>query len=478
MSKQDLELGLLAALLHDISQYPMAHDLTENDPRFAHEGYIEEALTRRYGTESSLAHVIWRCWGIRISSVMRVLNAGPKSNFRYRLLNSVINGVLDCDKLDYLRRDSTHLGVNFGLAIDHERLMRNLTVVYGRATVDDGGDAHLQQVGLAEIGVSEKALVVAKALVNTRRDMFTQVYWQHTTRSLKAMLGFVVRDVLLRAEPESDGTLFWHRFRRFVFDHSTYYSSTASNEPVDQARDLDAITRGECEVLPELVEEDGSVSSLAGSKLHPGDDGMLTFLQEFSSAAGAEMVRAIRKRSLYQRIAVLSGARDPNTYKDLYDKFRMYRSSRWFSALEEERRKWQGGIIKTVLRRMRRDPSLAPSGFDCDAIEEAIARVEPLILVDVPIKALGRAATYIRFLREDYEGVHGRSDGFQPRFASFLIEKDETEFDVEVGKIRVLAHPAWRSLLVRCVRDREIFRIIKGEILSEADDDEFFKKAG
>jgi HD superfamily phosphohydrolase len=146
------------------------------------------------------------------------LEAGPKSNFRYRLLHSIINGVLDADKLDYLRRDSTHLGVNFGLAIDHERLTRYLTVVYGTATAAEG-DAHgAEEGGLAEIGVSEKALVVARTLVSTRRDMFTQVYWQHSTRALKAMLGFVVRDVLLRAEAEDQGNAFWSCFREFVFD--------------------------------------------------------------------------------------------------------------------------------------------------------------------------------------------------------------------------------------------------------------------
>jgi hypothetical protein len=236
------------------------------------------------------------------------------------------------------------------------------------------------------------------------------------------------------------------------------------------------MTEREYEVLPELVEEGEVPVSFAGSKLHPSDDSLLTFLHRFGSKVGKDMIGAIRKRKLYQRIAVLSGARDPATYKELYNKFRLYRSKRLFSALETERKEWQEKVVETILRRVRRDPHLLPAGLDCAFVEQTIKDVEPLILVDVPTKATNRAGTYIRFLREDHAGIHGRSGEFQPRFASFRVEKDETDFDIEVGKIRVLAHPSWRSLLIRCIKDRETFRVIRGETLSDSDDDEFFAR--
>ena len=49
-----------------------------------------------------------------------------------------------------------------------------------------------QLLGLAGLGVTEKALVVANSLWKVRQEMFTQVYWHHTVRSLKSMLGYRV----------------------------------------------------------------------------------------------------------------------------------------------------------------------------------------------------------------------------------------------------------------------------------------------
>jgi HD superfamily phosphohydrolase len=48
MSKKDIELGMLAALLHDLGQYPMAHDLTEISSKFAHEKFTEAVLQNTY----------------------------------------------------------------------------------------------------------------------------------------------------------------------------------------------------------------------------------------------------------------------------------------------------------------------------------------------------------------------------------------------------------------------------------------------
>ena len=70
----------------------------------------------------------------------------------------------------------------------------------------------MQIVGL---GVYEKALVVADSLVKTRKELFTQVYWHHTVRSLKAMLGFAIRNTLLSLEEvrnKNKKEEFWYAF--------------------------------------------------------------------------------------------------------------------------------------------------------------------------------------------------------------------------------------------------------------------------
>ena len=45
MTKKDIETTLIAALLHDIGQYPLAHDLEDvRELVFNHEGFSAEVL--------------------------------------------------------------------------------------------------------------------------------------------------------------------------------------------------------------------------------------------------------------------------------------------------------------------------------------------------------------------------------------------------------------------------------------------------
>lgn len=153
--------------------------------------------------------------------MLRILRVNRESALKERILHSIIDGPIDCDKLDYLQRDSIHLGVNFGLGIDHERLVRNLIVAYRSLPEHQANNEIRDVLEFAEIGVHEKALTVASSLAQARKDMFTQVYWQHTARCMKAMLGYAVRKVILNrtaAEKEQ----FWETFHREIFDPMFY----------------------------------------------------------------------------------------------------------------------------------------------------------------------------------------------------------------------------------------------------------------
>ncbi len=55
---------------------------------------------------------------------------GLRGTLKDRILHSLINGPLDADKIDYLMRDSRHLGLNYGQGIDFGRLLLCLTIVF------------------------------------------------------------------------------------------------------------------------------------------------------------------------------------------------------------------------------------------------------------------------------------------------------------------------------------------------------------
>lgn len=129
------------------------------------------------------------------------------------ILRSIIDGPLDADKLDYLRRDALHAGVFFSNGIDLERFLESL-----RVCIDVDVDHSLEQSQKAEvghsnpvlpsIGVSEKGIAAMESIVTARYHLFAVVYWHRTTRCATAMLQRVLSDIFLCL----DDTRKWERF--------------------------------------------------------------------------------------------------------------------------------------------------------------------------------------------------------------------------------------------------------------------------
>jgi HD superfamily phosphohydrolase len=469
MSKSEIERLLVAALVHDIAQYPMAHDLTEAASEFEHEQYTEDILRRLYsGTEHSLGQIIESEWQFDdIDYVLRILHITENSTLRDRILHSVIDGPIDCDKMDYLRRDSTHLGVNFGHGIDQERLVRNLTVVY-RSKPQRGENNEIQDVlEFAELGVREKALVVASSLGQSRRDMFTQVYWQHTARCMKAMLAYAVRRILI-GRTEAELASLWEDFYDRIFDPmfcrgtSTSAASGPTGRPkskprADQSLDDDFLT---------ATTHEASSVAVASPELVSTDDALLLFLLDFAKGPEGQVLNLLRSRRLYRRVAVLTGPQalevrgdgeqeeHKNLYKNIYEQFRNHRLDGNLRKIEELREKWEKNMVEKLSGKV--------STEDKSSLSAATA---PLILVDVPLKATRRTdggSAGVRYLTEDSLGVHaGGKAVSSPKFESSRVILDNEDFDKQVGKIRVFAHPSFRELIVANLTRDEILSCLK-----------------
>jgi HD superfamily phosphohydrolase/serine/threonine protein kinase len=113
------------------------------------------------------------------------------------ILRSIIDGPIDADKLDYLRRDSFHSGVFFSGGIDLERFFESL-----RVCINTGRNAHAL---VPSIGVSEKGIAPIETIITARYHLFSAVYWHRTVRCITAMLQRVISEVRLRlADPGWD----------------------------------------------------------------------------------------------------------------------------------------------------------------------------------------------------------------------------------------------------------------------------------
>jgi hypothetical protein len=179
----DAAAFLAAALLHDIGHWAFCHPL--EDMRLP-ELPKHEVLLPRLVADGEIADVLRSGWGLDPARVAGLVT-GAADDPAGRILQSLLSGPVDVDKMDYLARDSLHAGVPYGNHFDQERLISSLCL-------DETGTA---------LAITEKGCTAAELLVVARSVMFSEVYWHHAVRAATAMLQravWLLRPVLVPQE--------------------------------------------------------------------------------------------------------------------------------------------------------------------------------------------------------------------------------------------------------------------------------------
>jgi HD superfamily phosphohydrolase len=171
--QRDRQLVRLAALLHDVGHSPFSHSSEDLFPkrdggndRFAHEDY-SAAIVRTELLSSIENHPLSQNTELSAEKIAALIegSAGAKRSLFWR---GLISGHLDADRVDYLLRDSHHIGVHYG-RFDFRRLISSAIAIRG-----EGKES-------PRLGIEEGGWHAAEALVLARYFMFTQVYF-HKTR--------------------------------------------------------------------------------------------------------------------------------------------------------------------------------------------------------------------------------------------------------------------------------------------------------
>ena len=164
----DAQRFIVSALLHDLGHWPFCHPIEDMHLPGVPE---HELFANSFLLEGEVADVLREQWDLQPRDVVSLLSE-KLSDTKGRILQSLLSGPIDIDKLDYLGRDSLHAGVPYGRHFDQGRLI-------GSLCLNEAGD------GLA---LSEKGKTAAELLVFARYVMFSEVYWHHGVRSATAIL--------------------------------------------------------------------------------------------------------------------------------------------------------------------------------------------------------------------------------------------------------------------------------------------------
>lgn len=422
MRDVDLKAVMVAALLHDVGQYPLAHDLEDADVLFSHESLTRVILSDRTSLSRSetLKSLVRGLWAIKLDRVIAILSMPQDrdpDSFRNAILRRLINGPIDGDKLDYLRRDSAHAGVGYGSGIDVDRLLACLSV------------ARLSDTK-ATVGITQKGKASADGVATARYQMFSSVYWHHTARSMKAMLHVLGGRAL--------GSVRIRRDRVSTLSQSRWQAQALAREVLDPGANSSV--------------DDRVVDSVARwTDINPLDERMIKWLARRAGDEGsAELADRLLARDVYTRLVSIvhtgeSGDPGPSVPAGWTEKLGTW-AGKEFRLREQGRRALQHLLF------------LALRNHDRGAYDELMGKEAKIrdvaVLIDVPWKKAEDAKLWV---------VPELSTGASGLHASDVWQSVAENLNRAASTPRLFAHPSVAALLARVPLDE--IRGIATEVL-------------
>ena len=164
LSEYDKICVMLAGLLHDVGHGPFSHAF-EHVTKHSHEDYTAKIILG----ETELNQVLTEVSPRLPEDIVSIIEYNHPND----ILNQIISGQLDADRIDYLLRDSYFSATSYG-QFDLERILRTMRV--------------------RKIDENKKALVVkytgihsVEDYIMARYQMYWQVYYHPVARSYEAV---------------------------------------------------------------------------------------------------------------------------------------------------------------------------------------------------------------------------------------------------------------------------------------------------
>lgn len=220
LQRDSIETGLVAALLYNATRFPFSniiHELNKRLPpgdkkmftSFGRDVLFSEILgdTFRSYSGKTLEEQLCKDFAqVDIEKLKRILVAsGPADLERPDevILFTLLNSSLDARVIDFVRRDSLHLGLSSGDFFALDDLLPHLSITSRSA----GNDRSIAQVSLRTSGIS-----IAEQIILMRYWLYSRVYWNQPNRAYNAQ----VRRALLELK---DQTAFEHELRSVALQY-------------------------------------------------------------------------------------------------------------------------------------------------------------------------------------------------------------------------------------------------------------------
>ena len=184
----------MAALCHDIGHLPFSHA--------AEEELLPEGITHEHMTvaliQSDQMQQIWHSLIpplttehiLKLSVGKRYLPNLSFTPWEELLSEIIVGNAFGVDRMDYLLRDSLHIGVQYG-RFDHSRLIDSLRIL---PTTDYSVDS--DTIPPVTLGLEQGGIQSAEALLLARYQMFSQVYLHPVRRAYDLHLKDFLREWL------------------------------------------------------------------------------------------------------------------------------------------------------------------------------------------------------------------------------------------------------------------------------------------
>lgn len=207
----------LAALFHDLGHPPFSHS-SENLLKKEHEEYSAEIIETYY---NELLRPFDRT--VYVEDLSFLITKGKRANGilggdpLLSLIQEIISGEIDADRMDYLLRDSHYTGVAYG-NFDYNRIVETITItpklereangesadelteIFGNELISEVKKLQIKME--PRIGIEVGGIYVVEQLLIARYFMFNQVYFHPIRRCYDALLDRYLSKVFPDGYPE------------------------------------------------------------------------------------------------------------------------------------------------------------------------------------------------------------------------------------------------------------------------------------